>query len=113
MTGVDVEADDAGRGRRAAGAVVDDGAQRDGGAGCGETAVEALGELRAIVGGLCGEGQREHRDGAEAGGAAEALVEMSSSRCTSLSIGWWNLLIAGVPPPGRDLGATTGLFTDA
>ena len=76
VAGVDVEAHDAGRGRRAAGAVVDDGAQRDRGASCGEPAVEALGELRAVVGGLCGEGQREHRDGAEAGGAAEALVEI-------------------------------------
>ena len=100
-------------GRRAAGAVVEDGAERDRGAGCGETAVEALGELRAVVGGLCGEGQRQHRDGAEAGGAAEAPVGMLRHDVPPCRSVGGTFSSQEYHRAGRELGAPTGLFTDA
>ena len=54
------------------------------GRAAGEAAVEALGELRPVVGSLCGErAARAARPRRKSGGAAEASLESCGSRCTS------------------------------
>ena len=67
VTRVHAVAQDSGRDRCTAAAVVDDGAERDRRAGSCEAAVEALGELRPVVGSLSGDGHREQRGGRNSG----------------------------------------------